>query len=141
MQTTNFKELNIWKDSMKLCSKVYRQTENFPKSETFGITSQIRRSVVSIPSNIAEGSGRNSLKEYAQFISISIGSAYELETQLKIANDLGYLNPESFSLLAQDLQSIERMLTGYKSHLERKVLVRLRSFLLATFIVVALLNI
>ncbi|MBZ9652097.1 four helix bundle protein [Psychroflexus montanilacus] len=91
----NHKELDVWKVSIELVTLIYKHTENFPKNEQFGLTNQIRRSAVSIPSNIAEGSGRNGWKELHNFVSYSIGSAAELDTQLIIAKNLNYLNAEA----------------------------------------------
>lgn len=89
-----FKELGIWQKSKLFCSKIYNETASFPTDEKFGLTNQLRRASVSIPSNIAEGSSRSSNKEFARFLEIAIGSAYELETQLLIALDLGFITPE-----------------------------------------------
>ena len=83
-----FKELEIWKKSRKFCSEIYSATADFPADEKFGLTNQLRRASVSIPSNIAEGSSRNSQKDFSRFLEIAIGSAYEIETQLIIASDL-----------------------------------------------------
>ena len=86
-----FKELQIWKRSRLFCSEIYAITSEFPDSEKFGLTNQLRRASVSIPSNIAEGSSRNSNKDFARFLQISIGSAYEIETQLLISADLNFI--------------------------------------------------
>ena len=86
----SYKELQIWKVSMDFVLEVYKLTDKFPSSELYGLTSQIRRSSVSIPSNIAEGSCRKNTKEYIQFLYISNGSLSEVETQLEIAHKLGY---------------------------------------------------
>jgi len=80
---------------MKLVEAVYRDTDDFPRKETFGLTSQMRRAVISIPSNLAEGAARNSRKEFAQFVGISCGSLAELETQLMLVVSLGYLEPDA----------------------------------------------
>lgn len=85
----NFRELNIWKKSLDLSVDVYRITEEFPVVEKYNLISQIVRSAVSIPSNIAEGSGRGTNKDFCRFLNIALGSAYELETQLTISNKLG----------------------------------------------------
>lgn len=86
----NFKELNIWKDSLKQAVLIARLCNTFPDYEKFGITSQIRRSAVSIPSNIAEGCSRNTDKDFVRFLRIALGSSYELETQLLISLELEY---------------------------------------------------
>jgi four helix bundle protein len=80
---------------MRLVESIYRDTEHFPQKETFGLTAQMRRAAVSIPSNLAEGAARNSRKEFAQFVGISCGSLAELETQLSLSVSLGYLKPEA----------------------------------------------
>ncbi len=89
-----FKDLEIWKKSRLFCSTVYEITSKFPESEKFGLTNQLRRASVSIPSNIAEGSSRNSNKDFSRFLQITLGSAYEIETQLLIAFDLSFIDKE-----------------------------------------------
>jgi len=84
-------ELQVWQEAMALVKEIYRITASFPKEEVYALTSQMRRAAVSIPSNIAEGAARNGDKEFLQFLAIARGSLSELETQLLIANDLGYL--------------------------------------------------
>jgi four helix bundle protein len=86
-----YKELEIWKTSILLTKKVYETTSKFPDAEKFGLTNQLNRAAVSIASNIAEGAGRNGNKEFNQFLGIAIGSIYEVETQLIIASEIGYL--------------------------------------------------
>ncbi len=109
-------KLDAWSKALELVIEVYKWTENFPKEERFGLTSQIRRAAVSIPANIAEGAGRFSKKEFAHFLSNSQGSASELETELEIAYRLGYLNQENFSLLLAQLERIGRLITGLRRH-------------------------
>jgi four helix bundle protein len=92
-----YKDLDVWKNEVELVKKIYTTTLDFPKEEMYGLTSQIRRSDISIPSNIAEGSARNGTKEFIQFLYIALGSAAELETQLIISKDLGYLKDLSLS--------------------------------------------
>lgn len=110
---SNFRNLMIWQKSMSLITKIYKSTKNFPKEEIFALTSQIRRSSVSIPSNIAEGFGRDSNKEYLRFLNISIGSLFEMQTQLEIAKNIDYLNEEEFNTLYEDSREIERMLVSF----------------------------
>lgn len=86
------KKLDVWQEGVALATLIYQVTEEFPKSEIYGLTSQMRRAVVSVPSNIAEGAARHSSKEFAQFLSIAGGSLSELDTQLEIAHNLNYLN-------------------------------------------------
>lgn len=106
----NFRNLIVWKRAVALATDVYSKTINFPKYELYGLTSQIRRSAVSISSNIAEGAGRRSKKEFANFLNISYGSACELETQLLIAKNLEYLKKIDFDSLFNDLNEIQKML-------------------------------
>lgn len=105
----NFKDLIVWQRSFKLSIDVYNITESFPKSEIFGITQQIRRSSVSVPSNIAEGFRRLSRLEYRHFLYIALGSAGELETQLRISERLGYLKDNT---LIETTEELCRMLTA-----------------------------
>lgn len=86
----NFRDLNVWQDSIRLTKEIYRITSKLPKSEMYGLASQMNRAVVSIPSNIAEGSAKDSQKEFIRFLRISLGSAFELETQLEICIELNY---------------------------------------------------
>lgn len=116
----NYKELKIWQKSVDLAVKIYEMTQDFPKEEVYGLTSQIRRSGVSIPSNIAEGSGRNSNKEFNYFLGISHGSSYELDTQLIIANRIGFLKEEQFNDLQTDIDEIQKMNHGLKKSLNLK---------------------
>lgn len=104
----NFRELDVWKDSIALVTDVYSTLQNFPMEERFALSDQIRRAAVSIPSNIAEGASRDSLKEYSHFLQISVGSAFELETQLLIAHNLKYLSNNCMDDLREKLYSIER---------------------------------
>lgn len=110
-------KLEAWSKAIELVTDVYRSSEHFPKEERYGLTSQIRRAAVSIPANLAEGAGRRSSKEFAYFLSNSQGSASELETELIIANRLGYLDETTFAKLISQLERIGRLITG----LARKV--------------------
>jgi four helix bundle protein len=113
-----FKELLIWQKSRNFCSEIYSITSTFPNDEKFGITNQLRRASVSIPSNIAEGSSRNSNKDFSRFLEIAIGSAYEIETQLLIASDLGFIKTEQLELLIIQLDEIIKMISKFKSTLK-----------------------
>lgn len=106
----NFKELSIWQRSHALTLKIYRLTHAFPKEELFGLTGQMRRSSYSIPTNIAEGSGRASNPEMKRFLTISSGSASELEYQLILSFDLGYLSKAVFTELTTELNEIQKMI-------------------------------
>ena len=108
-----FRKLLVWQKSMELVTKMYSSTQKFPKEELFGLTSQIRRSAVSIPSNIAEGYGRDSNNEYLRFLNISIGSLFELQTQIEIAKNIMYLNEKDFNDLYENSREIERMLVSF----------------------------
>jgi four helix bundle protein len=87
----DYQKLTVWQEVKDLCLKVYKLSASFPETEKFGLTLQIKRSAVSVPINIAEGAGRNSEKDFARFIAIAQGSLYQLETQLIIANELGFI--------------------------------------------------
>jgi four helix bundle protein len=113
-----FKELVIWQKSRSFCSDIYSITSSFPLDEKFGITNQLRRASVSIPSNIAEGSSRNSNKDFSRFLEIAIGSAYEIETQLLIASDLEFIKTEQLELLINQLEEIIKMISKFKSTLK-----------------------
>lgn len=115
----NFKKLTVWHDSMDLVLEVYIASKTFPKEEMYGLTQQIRRSAVSIPSNIAEGSGRKTLKDFENYLSIAHASALELETQLIIAKQLCYLNKESFIHLEQKLTTVQKKLFKLKESLHQ----------------------
>lgn len=91
-----FRDLFIWQKAMNLVTNTYQITEKFPKEELFGLTSQIRRSAISIPSNIVEGFGRDSNKEFSRFINIAISSLFEFQTQIEIAKNINYLNENEF---------------------------------------------
>ena len=112
-----FKELEIWKKSRIFCVKIYSATSAFPSEEKFGLTNQLRRATVSIPSNIAEGSSRQSNKDFARFLEIAIGSAYEIETQLLIAFDLGYINQIKLDELCFNIDRIIKMTSKFRSTL------------------------
>lgn len=111
------RDLQIWQKSMDLVTKVYKEVENFPDYEKFGLTSQIRRSSVSIPANIAEGFGRRSKKEFRRFLNISMGSLFEIQTELEVSYNLKYLEKETFEKLYQDTREIERMMSSFISTL------------------------
>jgi four helix bundle protein len=104
----DYKKLKIWENSIDLVVDIYDFTKSFPKEEIYGLTSQIRRSAVSIPSNIAEGCGRNSNKEMLNFLSYSNGSSAELDTQLIIANRLSFLSNENYEKIQDKLNHIQK---------------------------------
>jgi four helix bundle protein len=105
-----YKQLNVWQLSVDLATEVYRLTSRFPDKERFGLITQINRSVVSVSSNIAEGAGRNTDKDFAHFIGIAVGSLFELETQLIISKNLNYLSEPELSEIQSKISSIQKML-------------------------------
>jgi len=107
-----FRDLLVWQKAMILVTDVYRASSEFPKSEQYGLTSQLRRCAVSIPSNIAEGFGRDSTNDYLRFLSIANGSLYESQTQLEIARNLDFLSEQQFTQLLEQAREIERMLSS-----------------------------
>ena len=112
-----FKDLLVWQKAIDLTEFVYLLTNQFPSEEKFGLTSQIRRCVVSVPSNIAEGAGRNSKNEFRHFLSIALGSSYELETQLILANRFNYILKEKLEEGLAKLDEVQRMITGLQKSL------------------------
>jgi len=117
----NFKELKIWQRSRALVKNVYQLTDSFPKSEQYGLTSQINRSSVSIISNIAEGAGRSTEQDFGRFLDIAISSAFELETQLIISVDLGFANNEKVDNIIKELNEIQKMIRGFKKNLKSNI--------------------
>jgi len=113
------KDLDVWKEAMTLVKEVYKLTANFPKEEAYGLVSQIRRAAVSIPSNIAEGAARNSNKEFIQSLYVSLGSLAELETQLLLSRELGFLRNDQIS---GGIERIRKMLLGLIKHVKGKSL-------------------
>jgi four helix bundle protein len=108
------RNLVVWRKSMDLVKDIYRATGDFPKHELYGLVSQLRRAAVSVPSNVAEGYGRNSRNELHQFVGTARGSLAEVETQIELARDLGYLRGELASDLLSKATVIGRMLTGLR---------------------------
>ena len=121
-----FRDLMVWQKSMALLTRLYRQTNRFPADEKYGLVSQMRRSAVSIPSNIAEGYGRRATGDYLRFLQIAIGSVYELQTQLEISRNLKFMNDKNYTALNEDLCEVEHMLSSLtgkirKGKLQQKV--------------------
>lgn len=114
----NFKNLKVWQKSVDLAVKVYHTTKEFPSEEKFGMTSQMRRASVSIPSNIAEGTAKSTAKSFVNSLDISLGESYELETQLIIAKLVGLLDEEKFTQLDADISEVQRMINGFISTVE-----------------------
>ncbi len=115
-----YKDLKVWSKSYQLCIDVYKQTKDFPKDEKYGLVSQIRRSAVSIPSNIAEGYGRKTTPEYLRFLYIAYGSNCELETQILLSGDLRYMKKNNLKSLLTLIAEVERMLMALIKSIERK---------------------
>jgi four helix bundle protein len=117
----SYRELIVWQKAMDLVLLCYETTSSFPSSETFGLTSQIRRSAVSVPSNIAEGYGRHHSKDYMRFLEIASGSLYELQTQLEIAKRLGYMDETMFVQTENIGVEIEKMLASLISKIQKSI--------------------
>jgi len=115
-----FRDLIVWQKSMPLVTELYRLSTAFPKEEVYGLTSQMRRCAVSIPSNIAEGFGRQSTSDYIRFLNIASGSLYELQTQIEISHNLGYVGKDVFDAIYEDTREIERMLSSLIRKLKAK---------------------
>ena len=116
----SFRDLVVWQKGMDLVTEIYRLSKKFPKDEVFGLTSQIRRAAVSIPSNIAEGRGKSSKGEFQQFLHHSMGSLAEVETQVIIAQNLGYLNAAETEPVIKILAEVGRLLNGLLTSLKKK---------------------
>ena len=112
MAGQSYKELVVWQKAMQLVTDIYLVTESFPKSEMFGLTSQLKRAVVSVPSNIAEGQGRDSNKEFLYHLSVAYGSLMEAETQIRIAVNLSFLDRSKADRLFEHFGEVGRMLNG-----------------------------
>lgn len=108
-----FRDLLIWQKAMTLVTNCYSISSSFPKEEMFGLTSQFRRCSISIPSNISEGYGRGTNKDYHRFLTISLGSLFEFQTQLEIAYNLQYTSVDNFNKLYEDSRELERMLSSF----------------------------
>jgi len=121
MVAVNYKDLNFFKRAHQLTLEVYKVTKDFPKDEQFSLTNQIKRAVTSIGSNIAEGSGRNTIKDYKQFLHHALGSAKEVEYQLLVAKDLEYISSRTYDRLAEMLDEIIGSLTNYIKKLTAKM--------------------
>ncbi|MET3977570.1 four helix bundle protein [Mucilaginibacter sp. UYP25] len=114
----NFKELKVWRAGIEVSKSIFTMTRNFPGEERYGLISQMTRAAVSVPSNIAEGCGRKSNKELHQFLNISLGSAFELETQCIIAKEFGYIDAKQLEEITQQLTDIQKMIDGLQKSLD-----------------------
>ena len=116
----NFKNLKIWQLARYFGKDIYVLTKKFPEDERFGLTQQIRRAVISIPSNIAEGAGRGTDKDFSHFLDIANGSAFEVETQLILSFDLNYISQTEFDYINDKLQMLEKMICNFNNSLKSK---------------------
>lgn len=114
-------KLDVWTKAVEMVIVVYSITRSFPADERYGLTSQIRRAAVSIPANIAEGAARQSDKEFYQFLSIAQGSSSELETELLIAKNLGYLSLEDYERMYSEINTIARMIVGLSKSVRNRI--------------------
>lgn len=117
----NYKELKVWERAHQLTLTIYELTNNFPTEEKFGITSQIRRAAVSIPTNIAEGCGHNSDKEFRRFLGFSLASATEVEYLITLSFDLEYCPTDKYNKLQSEVEEIKKMLYGFITSLSKKI--------------------
>jgi four helix bundle protein len=118
---STFRDLLIWQKSMHLITTIYQLTHSFPKEEIYGLTSQIRRSCVSIPSNIAEGYGREGNKDYLRFLNFAMASLFETQTQIEIAFNLKYINEIQFNKIHEESREIERMLSSFIRKIQGRI--------------------
>ncbi|MGE3623129.1 MAG: four helix bundle protein [Bdellovibrionales bacterium] len=121
MTVNSYRDLEVWQKSVDMVARIYEATKLFPREELYTLTSQIRRAAISIPSNIAEGRGKRSTRDFMRYISIACGSLAELETQLVIAGKLGYLPAHQLDPLFDELARIGRMLNGMLAGLEKRL--------------------
>ena len=113
----NFRKLDTWLDGVELADTIYTLTASFPKTEIYGLSSQMQRAAVSVPSNIAEGSCKGSDRDFARFVSISLGSLFELETQIEIAYRRGYISTENYYALRPKVESLQKRIYNLRVHL------------------------
>jgi four helix bundle protein len=114
----DFRQMKVWERAHLLTVDVYRITETFPRSEQFGMTSQLRRAAVSVPTNIAEGCGRGSTTELARYLQIALGSASELDYLLLLAENVGYIQPDDYPPLLSRTTEVKKMLAAYMARLK-----------------------
>ncbi len=120
-QTTTFKNLTVWKESHKLALIIYKITHKFPRHEILGLTNQIRRASVSVPSNIAKGSARTSKKERLKFLYIALGSLREIDSQSTLAKDLQYITPKEYQNLYQQINHVAKLLYGLIKKYQKEI--------------------
>ena len=113
MEAKNYRKLTVWRKAMKFVTEVYRTTKTFPPDELYGLTAQLRRAAVSLPSNLAEGYGRNSRADFRRFLQIAAGSLFEIQTQLEIAYNLEYIDRNTYNHLHELSREIDAMLAAF----------------------------
>ncbi len=116
----NYRDLIVWQKSIQFVTEIYKSTRKFPKEEQYGLTSQINRAAISIPSNIAEGYGRRSTNDYIRFLQISMGSVYEIQTQLEISKNIEILSADEYLQIHENSREIERMLSSMINKIHNK---------------------
>ena len=116
----SYKDLDVWKQTRALVKSVYNLSRKFPRDEQFGLINQLRRAVISVPSNIAEGCGRNYSKDSIQFFFIARGSLYEIETQLILSNDLQYISEEELRSITEQVTRCKKILNGFINYFQQK---------------------
>ncbi|MEQ1789195.1 MAG: four helix bundle protein [Rickettsiales bacterium] len=121
MSIKNYRDLEVWQKSISLVTHIYKLTATFPKEELYGLSSQIRRAAISVPSNIAEGNSRRTTKDFMRFLDIAYASVAEVETQIYISNNLGYTTEKQVSSILDDYSEVGKMLNGLLSSLEKKL--------------------
>ena len=110
----NYRDMRVWAKAHELALRIYEVTQSFPKSELYGLTSQLRRAAVSIPTNIAEGCGKSGDAEFGRFVDIASGSASEADYLVLLAKDLGYISPDAYGGISEEITAIRKMLTSLK---------------------------
>jgi len=113
----NYKELKVWQKTRLLVKEIYLLTEKFPSNEKYSLASQMQRAAISVPANIAEGAGRSTNKDFLRFLDIALGSAFELETEIILAFDIGYIDEECFNKVCEQVQEIQKMIVVFKQKL------------------------
>jgi four helix bundle protein len=116
----DFRRLQVWEKSHQLVLRIYRETRGFPKEEVYGLTAQVRRAAASVPTNIAEGCGRQAIGDYVRFLHIAMGSASEVEYQLLLSHDLGFLAKPNYEVLDKNVVEVKRMLASLIQSLDKK---------------------
>lgn len=119
-EIVSYRDLDVWQQARVLVRIIYQLTRSFPKDEQFGLISQLRRAVISVPSNIAEGCGRNHFKDSTQFFFIARGSLYEVETQLIVSSDLGFLPEQEMEAALSQITRCKKLLNGFINYFQRQ---------------------